>query len=91
MKADEIVQCDHCDHCRSIRLASVTAKCSDLCTVHLTNYDHERHGYVPGDMGIGGDDYVCFVWCLDCGKIQPGEDARFPLPTCALEKVAKSP
>jgi len=26
--------------------------------------------YVPGDLGIGGGDYISFSFCRSCGKIQ---------------------
>jgi len=53
--------------CSNPRIALVTAKCSDLCTVVFDGKEHD--GYVPDDMGIGGDDYVKFHYCLECGKI----------------------
>ena len=58
----------NCENCHSERVASLTAKCSDLCGVTYGVAEHD--GYVPSDMGIGGGDYVEFDWCLDCGKIQ---------------------
>lgn len=54
--------------CGSDRIASVTAKCSDCCYVELGSAHHD--GYVPGDIGIGGGDYVEFKYCLECGQIQ---------------------
>jgi hypothetical protein len=56
----------HCLHPED-RIASVSAKCSDLCGVVINGRTHE--GYVPDDLGIGGGDYVEFRWCLDCGVI----------------------
>jgi len=57
-----------CQRCGSERIASVTAKCSDCCSVSVGSYD--KDGYVPDDMGIGGGDYVEMDWCLECGQIQ---------------------
>ena len=71
--------------CGSARIASISAKCSDRCAVQVGDEDHD--GYAPSDMGIGGGgDYICFAWCLDCGRIQPDEGESFPLPKCNLEK-----
>lgn len=70
-----------CRRCNSQRLAHVNAKCSDLCFVTMGS-DVEHDGYVPGDMGIGGGDYVEFTWCLDCGTIQD----EFPMAETAVEK-----
>ncbi len=54
--------------CSCSRTASVTAKCADRATVCVEGF--ERDGYVPEGLGIGGGDYVTFIWCLDCGLIQ---------------------
>lgn len=69
-----------CQRCQSERIAEISAKSKDLNLVWLG--DHETDGYVPSDMGIGGDDYVEFAWCLDCGHIQ----GNWPLPQTRLEK-----
>ena len=60
--------------CDNPRIALVSAKCSDLCSVTVDGQTHD--GYVPDDMGIGGDDYVRFHYCLECGKIH----GDWPLP-----------
>lgn len=65
--------------CKSDRIASVSAKCSDCCGVSVG--DACKDGYVPRDMGIGGGDYVEFMFCLDCGRVQ----GRFPLKQTELE------
>lgn len=57
-----------CDRCKSKRLMSVTAKCSDLFHGYVEGRD--INGYVPRNLNIGGDDYIKFDSCLDCGKIQ---------------------
>jgi hypothetical protein len=38
-------------------------------------------GYVPSDIGIGGDDYIDFIYCLECGQIQD----EFPLTITSIE------
>lgn len=68
-----------CKTCNSNRIASVNSKASDLHYVEINGNDHD--GYLPYDMGIGGEDYVEFEWCLNCGQIQ----GTFPLPLCELE------
>ncbi len=84
-----------CILCGSERIANVTAKCSDGCGVSLGSEEHD--GYVPGDMAIGGGDYIEFSWCLDCLRIQapaplgktelePGRPKLAPLP--AADKAA---
>lgn len=50
-------------------MAHISAKCSDCCFVDVPEAG-EHDGYVPGDMGVGGGDYVSFSWCLECGQIQ---------------------
>lgn len=73
----------NCRRCGGGRLAEICAKCSDLCSYSLANDGEKRgNGYVPGDMGIGGGDYVEFSLCLDCGQIQ----AEFPVPETELER-----
>lgn len=62
-----------CDKCSSNRVASVSAKCSDLCSFEFGG--REKDGYVPYNVGIGGGDYVQFDYCLTCGKIQ----GKFPI------------
>jgi hypothetical protein len=37
---------------------------------------------VPRDLGIGGEDDVHFLYCLDCGQIQ----GKFPVPPTAIEQ-----
>lgn len=56
------------------------AKCSDLC--YIETGANEHYGYVPMDLGIGGEDYVEFAYCLNCGQIK----GNFPLPPAQIEK-----
>ena len=69
-----------CQRCQSDRIASVSAKCSDMCSIDVG--DNRMNGYVPDDMGIGGDDYIDFNWCLECGQLQ----GKFPLAQAGIEK-----
>lgn len=73
-----------CSRCGGLRVASISAKCDDRCSVRLG----ERHtnDYVPYDMGIGGGDYVKFSWCLDCGTIQD----IYRLPLCEMEQLSET-
>lgn len=65
------------------RLATVSAKCSDLCSVELSD-GRESEGYVPHYIGIGGADYIDFTYCLECGRIQEG-DRMWPIAEESLE------
>lgn len=68
-----------CQRCKSIRIANVTAKCSDCCGIDIGDYSHE--GSIPKDLGIGGGDYVDFAYCLECGQLQ----GQFPLPPIQID------
>ena len=48
-----------CQTCGSERIASISAKCSDLCYVESLTEDYVHDGYVPSELGIGdkGGDY----------------------------------
>lgn len=77
-----------CSKCNSIRIASVNAKCSDLCNVEIvvdknTIADHD--GYVPDDIGCGGGSYVELEYCLDCGQMQ----GTWPKPKTEMEEEAE--
>lgn len=76
-----------CSRCNSTRIASINAKCSDLCWANVQGAG-ENVGYVPTDMGVCVDndnDYVEFSWCLDCGQIK----GRWPVKQTEIEKAAK--
>ena len=60
--------------CENRTPISISAKCSDLCTIRYPDGD-QRHGYVPGGLNIGGGDYVEFEFCANCGMIQD----KFPV------------
>ena len=53
----------------------VSGKVSDRCWMEYLPTGVEYDGYVPTGLGIGGNDYLEFDYCLDCGQIQ---DENFP-------------
>jgi len=57
-----------CQNCKSDKIISIIGKCSDR--FHANYKDKEYEGYVPDDINIGGDDYIEFDYCADCGMIQ---------------------
>lgn len=59
---------EECQRCKGQRIAAVSAKVSDRCTVSMGERSYT--GYAPDDMGIGDDDYLDFAVCLDCGQMQ---------------------
>lgn len=72
----------NCQRCKSKRVASVSAKCSDMFNMDIGEKEYE--GYVPGDVVFGKDcygDYVRFEVCLDCGQMQ----GAWPNPQMELE------
>ena len=69
----------NCKKCSSERVAKVSGKCSDMCSVRTGC--HKLNDYVPSDMGIGGGDYLEFDYCLNCGQLQ----GEFPIPKTELE------
>lgn len=72
---------DTCKGCSSNRIAFISGKCSDCCTAEYKGFS--TCGYVPMDMGVGGNNEVEFKYCLDCGKIQ----GDFPIyPTQVIEE-----
>lgn len=68
-----------CQKCRSLRVAKVNGKTSDMAYVEVAG--KPKDGYVPRDMNIGGGDYLSFSYCLDCGQMQ----GTFPLPKTEME------
>jgi len=62
-----------CIRCESDRILEIGGKTSD-CYGHAYK-DKEYTGYVPDNVGIGGDDYIEFSYCLECGQIQ----GKFPV------------
>lgn len=61
-----------CSKCGSRRVASITAKCSDLFSEVID--DKEVEGYVPRIE----------IYCMDCGQIQ----GKGPIPSIPLDEVA---
>lgn len=73
-----------CEFCGSGkgRIAYVIGKCNDMCrfqAVEGNEIIHEQIGYVPDGFNIGGGDYLEFTFCLDCGRIIPERDEKFPI------------
>lgn len=66
--------------CGSPRIARISAKCSDRFSVYTVG--HEYHGYVPNDLGIGGNKDIEFSYCLACGCIL----GQWPLSETELER-----
>ena len=58
----------NCIKCNSDRVISIMGKTSDCYNHTYKGKDYE--GYVPENIGIGGDDYIEFEYCLECGQIQ---------------------
>ncbi len=80
---------DRCTSCNSFRIAKLSGKTSDMCCVQMASPADEddvvEHlGYVPGDMNIGGGDYIEFNFCLECGQIQ----GEFPTGLTEMELKA---
>lgn len=73
-----------CQRCQSGRVADMGGKVSDMCFYSVG--DNQQNGYVPGDMGVGGGDYLEFKYCMDCGQLQ----GKFPLATAHIEKQISS-
>lgn len=71
-----------CKNCQSKRIAVVTGKCDDRCSVTVN--DTALEGYVPEDLAIGGGDYITIKFCMNCGQMQN----NFPLAISELEKEA---
>lgn len=72
------------------RLASVNAKCSDMCCYTSEDLTTEDD-YVPSGRGIDGDgkgygDYIIFDYCLDCGRIQ----GKFPIKKAKKQKKGRA-
>lgn len=57
-----------CIRCESDRIFYISGKTLDMCYMEID--ENPLNGYVPYDLGIGGGDYLEFVYCLECGQIQ---------------------
>lgn len=59
-----------CSTCDGKRIADISAKCSDMfsMTCDAEGID-DYNGYGICEMNIGGDDYIEFKYCLDCGQM----------------------
>jgi len=59
-----------CPTCYGTRLADISAKCSDMFSMTCESEGIDDYlGYALCEMNIGGDDYVEFEYCLDCGQM----------------------
>lgn len=70
----------NCQQCNSSRIISISAKCSDLCSITYPNgvnasYSRNARGYVPEIENIGSGDYIKIQVCLECGQVQ----GKFPV------------
>jgi len=54
--------------CEKREVIRVMGKCSDMCHVMYPN-GTETEGYVPSGINIGGDDYLDFDYCRNCGTM----------------------
>lgn len=74
-----------CQKCNSTRIASIDAKCNDMCSIFIEGDAHSitEAEYVPEGLHIGGGDYIDFDYCLDCGQIQ----GNFPITEEAIEEI----
>lgn len=70
-----------CDKCSSDKILSVFGKCNDCSNVEIKSIGYSEEGYLPQGLGIGGGDYIEFLMCLDCGKVQ----GSFPIDTSSME------
>lgn len=67
-----------CIRCKSERIMRVSGKVSDRCWMEYLYTGVDYDGYVPTGIGVGGNDYLEFDYCLNCGQIQ---DESFPVLT----------
>ena len=54
------------------KILSVSAKCSDLCSIEYVDENGkiiEHDGYVPENIGVGGGDYIDFEIDVETGQI----------------------
>jgi len=71
--------------CKTPRKIYVCVKHSNMC--FISSNIKSNQNYVPYDLGIGGGDYIQFMYCLNCGKIH----GNFPLPTTMIELKEEQP
>jgi len=64
-----------CKHCKSDKIISITSKCSNGCRISYKGEDCDEQ-YAPDYLNIGGDNYIEFKYCANCGLIQ----GDFPIP-----------
>ena len=72
-----------CQRCGKEEIIKVDAKCSDMCFVEFKG--HEKSGYVPHDLGIGGGDYIRMSVCISCGQVQDTFPKQFLIESEEVE------
>jgi DNA-directed RNA polymerase subunit RPC12/RpoP len=65
-------------------VVSLCGKCPDSFEAQMGAQIHE--GYILGDLGIDGADYIAFDLCIDCGQLQ-GEFPRPRIPELEPEPI----
>lgn len=74
-----------CSKCQSDNIVSIQGHCSD--SFNLEYKDKEYEGYVPLNIGIGGNDDIEMDYCLNCGQIQ----GTFPIEEKVLiEEISEN-
>lgn len=54
--------------CNDKKIIKICGKCNDLCSIIYP--DGTTHNdYVPYGLNIGGDDYLDFDFCMNCGQM----------------------
>lgn len=76
-----------CQQCESTRLATISAKCSDMCSAGVQGGWSQEEGYVPSRMGIGSGEYIEIEWCLNCGQIR----GKWPMQKTGFEDLFGDP
>lgn len=73
-----------CIKCFSDKLLFLNAKCSDNCYYSLNNVRYR--GHAPKECNIGGDDYITFLLCLNCGFMH----GKWPAKLSTDDKTVKT-
>ena len=68
-----------CQKCESFRILDFYGRVRDAFSAQILTKDYG--GYVPYDIGLGGDEDLKGSLCLDCGQLQ----GTWPLPSAEIE------
>lgn len=68
-----------CQMCHSKRILTASSHGRDCHNYRIK--DFEGDGYLPRDLGIGGEDDMEITLCLECGQLQ----GEWPLPKSSIE------